>query len=367
MRADIIANHITLIISWLYSFFTYLGTLKKECGPDEQVDSNLRSQRRTFSPFDEKASLRMEIQYAFSSTEHVTSSKGSKYSTVASIFNHNIIELLARPKREAMVVFSAEHNPLLIFFGIFIGLRCSVVGSDAVFNFPRKKRLLDEYASVGVDYPAFVTCHKVTRRLTNCIETSRDHEIKYAYKIPGSSQLVVHTEFRTTFPYCSYEPTASFLVTVLPGFPMSGIRKSRVDNRKLEFGVLPRCMYILFGLVTGVIVSAYMFARGVNTYHPSLLVAALTALFFWACGYMCGRNCNAYERWKRNTLQSGQLQTARSPQQGREEEYYSVPTADIAGLDEEAGGCAEGDVELQEKETSSLNSQEVARKMPEIT
>jgi hypothetical protein len=80
---------------------------------------------------------------------------------------------------------------------------------------------------------------------------------------------------------------------------------------------------------------------------------------------MCGRN--AFGRRKRKTLQSGQLQSAPSPQQGREEEYYSVPTADIAVLDEEAGGCAEGDVELQEKETSSLNSQEVARKMPEIT
>eukprot|EP00978_Attheya_sp_CCMP212_P043807 scaffold292224_cov57-Attheya_sp.AAC.1 len=269
-----------------------------------------------------------------------------------------------------MVVFSAEHNPLLIIFGIVIGLLCSIIGSDAVLNFPRKKRLLDEYASVGVDYPAFVTCHKVTRRLTNCIETSRDHEIKYAYNIDllvpgsgsGSSQLVVHTEFRTTFPYCpyDYEPAASFLVTVLPGFPMSGIRKGRVENRKQEFGCAGRC------------------AR-VNTYHPSLLVAALTALFFWVCGYMCGRN--AFGRWKRNTLQSGQLQTAPpSPHQGqgREEEYYSVPTADtdtdtdMAALDEEAGACSEGnvdvdvDVELQEKETSSLNSQDVAQKMPEI-
>jgi hypothetical protein len=80
---------------------------------------------------------------------------------------------------------------------------------------------------------------------------------------------------------------------------------------------------------------------------------------------MCGRN--AFGRRKRKTLQSGQLQSAPSPQQGREEEYYSVPTADIAVLDEEAGGCAEGNVELQEKETSSLNSKDVAQKMPEIT
>jgi hypothetical protein len=158
---------------------------------------------------------------------------------------------------------------------------------------------------------------------------------------------------------------------------MSGIRKTRVENRKQEFGVLARCMYILFGLVTGVIVGAYMFARGVNTYHPSLLIAVLTALFFWACGYMC-RGRNGFDRWKRNTLQSGQLQTDPSPQQGREEEYSSVqlgreeeyssvPTADVTVLDEEAGGCAEGNVELREKETNALNSQDVARKMPEIT
>jgi hypothetical protein len=146
---------------------------------------------------------------------------------------------------------------------------------------------------------------------------------------------------------------------------MSGIRKTRVENRKQEFGVLARCIYILFGLVTGVIVGAYMFARGVNTYHPSLLIAVLAALLFWVCGYMCGRN--GFDRWKRNTLQSGQLQTDPSPQQGREEEYSSVPTADVTVLDEEAGGCAEGNVELREKETNALNSQDVARKMPEIT
>lgn len=223
-----------------------------------------------------------------------------------------------------------------ILASIPIGWGSAAIGWDAVLNMPAKKKLLDQYATEGIDVTAFVLQQNVATYRTNFTATRKKHLIRYAYKEPPGSDQVCIRDYVKWHATCCAEIEAMapvFAVKVLPGHPRSGIPKFRVEEREGEYGEMARTAAIVKATL-GVTLGSLMFMTSIgDAYTPVFFL--LPYLLFVLLGGLCVP-C-MFDGWKREILekvveQSSAIQLPRL----RRREYHYAPVATTVILHQEA-------------------------------
>jgi hypothetical protein len=106
--------------------------------------------------------------------------------------------------------------------GVAWGSVSSVVFWDACLNTSCKKKLMDDYDSAGAETMVFRQLITIQKR--DFFETHRTQLVHYAYQVPGSEDRLILKHCVTKHrPGLEVPPLAgSFIVKVLPGFPLIG-------------------------------------------------------------------------------------------------------------------------------------------------
>jgi len=225
--------------------------------------------------------------------------------------------------------------PLLIF-AIPVGWAFAAIGWDAVLNMPAKKKLLDQYATEGVDVIAFVLQQNVTTFRT--IATRKKHQIRYAYKEAGSDQVYVrdyvkwHAACGTQIEFVA----PIFTVNILSGYPRSGIPKFRVYKREEEYGEIARTAAIMKATF-GVFVESLMFAAGImgDMFTPTEFLFSL--LIFLSLGGLCVP-C-MFDRWEREILEQVVQESSSIQLPGlrhRQDNYVPIAATEVTAVHHEA-------------------------------
>lgn len=205
-----------------------------------------------------------------------------------------------------------------IVVGSLFGLCASFFLWDALINFRKRLKILNNYAESGVEVPAILLSHHTTIHRTNCIETRRTHRFSYSYRVPGSDEMAFKN-MTVTQPVCCQDPreipsTRVFTVLVLPGFPLSGIHTGKVEARNENLGTGACSLRIfLSGAALVLMSSIAMDGFGVSEGLPSLGVLFAVFAVLNLAGATCTMACG--DRWSQQLLRNGRIEpsSARQP------------------------------------------------------
>jgi hypothetical protein len=199
-----------------------------------------------------------------------------------------------------------EESDLFLFLvglGVLWGTVSSVAFWDACLNTSCKKKLMDDYDIAGVETMATVFRQLITIHERNCIESHRMQLVHYAYHVPGSEdRLVVKHYVKNHCAGLEVPPLAgSFIVKVLPGFPLSGLPKFKIDERDSDFGMEATVQKIVISfafVITGSTMISLPSVFQIVPFGLQLVFSVVVLLLFGLPFAPC-----TLGRWKKSQLQ----------------------------------------------------------------
>jgi hypothetical protein len=245
-------------------------------------------------------------------------------------------------------------NFMYVGFGVLWGSVSSLAFWDALLNTSCKKKLLDYYDSAGVETMAKTIRQHVTIHKTN----------HYAYPVPGSEDQLIVKHYVKTHRAGLEVPTPdeSFIVKVLPGFPLSGLPKFKIDQRESDFGMEVGVLKFVIALAFVIAGSALIsLPLGYDHIMPfglqwvlSVVALLLLGLPFAPC---------LLSRWKKAQLQQCDTQVSISAaaeatgiiRHGGDESHNNIPLVTAVPV------TTNGDIEMAE----SCDSNDVPPPLPD--
>lgn len=222
---------------------------------------------------------------------------------------------------------------------------------DAVRNYSKKKRLLEQYHTSGIQTTGIILQLQTTihRSSIGGGERGRSHQILYCYKMEPSGNLCVKSVA------LNREPTSRRIpVLVLPGLEKSGLLRETVDNREWSYGTF-KCVGLAILLLAAhllgmTILFAFVFCwdenscqgDGDSNYWTAFLgtVTLLMIVAFFTANW-------SYNSWKNEILHGGRVLERRSARTRLNQMLPSdVPTAEILAVmdgDDVENGAEAGD------------------------